>query len=74
MQPTKVDWKKAESNCQGISVPDDRKPMIEDSDDEGSAIDSEFEHTKIETPVELMREREGIRSKMLNKFKEKKFK
>jgi hypothetical protein len=69
VQPTKVDWKKV-SSCQGISVPNERMPVYQDSDDEASGVDSEFEGTEVRTPEDLMKERAEVKSKMLQKFKQ----
>ena len=49
VQPTKVDWKKTGS-CKAICVPNQIQFRQEESDDEGSAIDSEAEHTNIKSP------------------------
>ena len=67
VQPTKVDWKKAGS-CKAVCVPNHIPSRLEESDEEGSAIDSEVEHTDIRTPEDLMKERADVRSKMLKKW------
>ena len=56
VQPTKVDWKKAAS-CKGITVPNEKIPNYESSDEEGSGIDSQYEQTNIRTPEQLIKQR-----------------
>lgn len=40
VEPTRVDWKRIDPAAKGVSIPQEKIPMYEDSDDEGSGIDS----------------------------------
>ena len=64
MEPIKVDWKKAETRVDKVTICE-MKQEFYSSEDEGSAIDSDFENEKVTSPMELIEYREKIRKAML---------